>query len=281
MMRDITIDILMQATSPITHMSGTEGNEAVLMTEPIVVDGIKHRVPVLTGNAIRHRAIRSPGFLWLIARLGMQQQLTARQANFMVNGGAVSESTRDANLTQRNQARTLMPLVSVLGGCMAGDIIPGRLHAGFGTMICRENTPRLRAMFGDWCDDMPTLRASDDFVGQYQYTRGDATRYVQPVDPGASSTENLMIFSGEQVMVGAAFVCRLRLRRATDLETGSLLHALRQWDGVIGGQASRGHGQFDVSYRHDIDDVDALITGYEDHIDGHADAIKAWIKEAV
>jgi hypothetical protein len=277
---DLIIDLMLEAVSPITHMSGTEGNEAVLMREPVLSEGAMCSVPVLTGNAIRHRALRSSGYLWLIARLGLDGNLTAAQANFLVNGGAVSESTRDADLRLADGGATLIPLLRVLGGCLPGQILPGRAAVGRGVMACRENEPRLRGLFGDWMDGVGRLRASGEFVAPYQYTRGDAGRYVR-TDAMPTDASNLMIFSGESVVAGAVFFSRIRLRQPNDLQVGAALHALGQWDGVIGGQSARGHGRLDVSLRVVPSvDAEALIAQYVEHVDAHRDEITTWLAEA-
>lgn len=279
MLNDMTIDLMLEAVSPITHMSGTEGNEAVLMREPVVSGGVVCHVPVLTGNALRHRALRSSGYLWMIAHLGMDAALTTAQANFLINGGAVSKSTRDADLKTIDRGVALIPLIRVLGGSLPDQIVPGRLKAGRGVMACRENHPRLASMFGDWMDGIGTLRSAGDFVGPYQYTRGDASRYVS-TPPIEGDGSNLMIFSGEQVMSGAVFFSRMWLRRPTELQAGAMLHALRQWDGTLGGQSARGHGRFDVSLRVSPDvDADGLVDQYLEYVDSHGDDIKDWLSE--
>ncbi len=278
MLNDMTVMLMMEALSPITHMSGSEGNEAVLMREPVVSNGTLYSVPVLTGNAIRHRALRASGYLWMIARCEMDASLNTASANFLINGGSVSKSTRDADLKGYDLAKSLCPLLGVLGGCTPDQIIPGRVRVGRGVMACRENAGRIASMFPEWSDDLPTLRSSGDFISPYQYTRGEASKYVR-VETKPEDTSNLMIFSGEQVIPGAVFFCRIRLRRPTELEAGAMLHALCHWDGTIGGQAARGHGQFDLSMHiSESLDVPDLIAAYEDHIDNHKAEIAAWVQ---
>jgi len=279
MQSDLTIDLMFEAISPITHMSGTEGNEAVLMREPVAGGGTIASVPVLTGNAIRHRALRQSGYLWMIAKVGLHGTMKAPLANFLINGGAVNKSTRDADLKAVAEGAQLMPLLAMLGGCLPNQIIPGRASVGRGVMACRENQDRLGRMYPDWSEGIARLRSADDFVGGYQYTRGDAARYVE-TDAATGDPTNLMIFSGESVITGSVFFCRIHLRRPTDLQAGAVLHALSQWDERIGGQSSRGHGQLDVAGCCSPDvDVPGLIESYVSHIEDKADAIKAWLQE--
>lgn len=275
---DLRIDLMMEAVSPITHMSGTEGNEAVLMREPVVSSGVVAHVPVLTGNALRHRAFRQSGYLWLISRIGLAGKMTAKCANFLLNGGAVSESTRDADLRAEAEAKELIPLLAMLGGCLPNQIIPGRAQVGRGLLACRENSARIRMSFPDWAADVPRLRPADDFVGAYQYTRGEASRYVQSDAPLPGDSSNLMIFSGESVIAGAVFFSRVHLRRPTDLQAGAMLHALRNWDGTIGGQSSHGHGRFAV-WVGASESTSGLIEAYESHVDEKREEIAGWLSK--
>lgn len=278
MQSDLVIDLMLEAASPITHMSGTEGNEAVLMREPVIADGSVAHVPVLTGNALRHRALRQSGYLWMIASIDMSGKLRSSMANFLLNGGAVSQSTRDADLKGVAEAIELLPLLGMLGGCLPNQIIPGRASVGRAVLACRENAERVSSLFPDWSDGIGALRPADDFVGGYQYTRGEASRYVQ-TDADPQDASNLMIFSGESVISGAVFFSRMRFRRPTDMQAGAVLHALGLWDGNIGGQSSRGHGQLHVSARvHGEVEKKSLVSGYVTHVKERGQEIREWLE---
>lgn len=279
MQSDLVIDLMLEAASPITHMSGTEGNEAVLMREPVIADGSVAHVPVLTGNALRHRALRQSGYLWLIASINMSGKLRSAMANFLLNGGAVSESTRDADLKGVAEAIELLPLLGVLGGCLPDQIIPGRASVGRAILACRENASRISSLFPDWTEDVGQLRPAHDFVGGYQYTRGEAGRYIQ-TDAEPEDASNLMIFSGESVISGAVFFSRMRFRRPSDIQVGAILHALGLWDGSIGGQSSRGHGQLHVSARINGEvDQGSMVSSYVKHVEERGEEIRGWLEK--
>ena len=91
------IHLWSEAVAPITHMARVEGNEALIAREPVDTPAGKRWVPVLSGNAIRHRCVREPGGLWLIEKLGLKGQLSLKQMNFLLHGGNLTDSTGREN----------------------------------------------------------------------------------------------------------------------------------------------------------------------------------------
>lgn len=81
------------AKSPITHMSGSIGNESVIAVEKVMTARGYRMVPFLSGNALRHRAIREPGMMWLIEQYGLKERIDLKILNFLLHGGNLTEST--------------------------------------------------------------------------------------------------------------------------------------------------------------------------------------------
>lgn len=130
------------------------------------------------------------------------------------------------------------------------------------------------------------LRPAESFVSGYQYTRGDAVKTASdllPVSNGVEVDSNLMIFAGQAVTRGAAFIHGFTLPHVSDLELGALLWSLSLWQaagGTIGGQAARGHGRLATAYL-DIDGVDgdAAIAAYIDHARSVRTEAVAWLHD--
>jgi hypothetical protein len=282
--RTTEILCLSECLSPITHMSGSEGNESIVAREAVVTPRGVAMVPFLSGNAIRHRAVREPGMRWLIERWGLAGKLTLPQLNFLMHGGALTEGGAREDLGRAAAIGRLMPLARLLGGCLPDQVLAGSLHCWRGTLVCEENRPALESM------GLPLpgrLRPAESFVSGYQYTRSDAAKdgvaAADSATGGAAS--NLMIFTGQCVMRGAAFAHGFTVRHGSDLEAGALLWSLRLWQGggaTVGGQAARGHGRLGLSvlsgYRPAI--ADSLAECYVAHCDAVREEAVSWLDSA-
>lgn len=280
MRQSTTIHCVSETISPLTHMSGTSGNVAMIAREPIHTDeGVVH-VPYLSGNAIRHRCIREPGMRWLIQQYGLQGKLTLEQLNFLLHGGNLTKSNSRENTARIAELHRTWPLLRLLGASLPDQILSGSVDVWRGIMVCRENQP--------YIDTDRALRPAESYVGHYQYTRGDARKTglatkqdgLFPDDDGAS---NLMIFSGQCVLRGACFSHGFVVHHATDIELGSLLHALQLWQtdgGTIGGQSSRGHGRLHLRFIAGGWDQQHVVSAYTDYAMSVKDDAIAWLEDA-
>ena len=275
----LKIKTLMEAASPITHMSGTEGNEAVLATESVATEYGTAMVPYLSGNALRHRAIRRTGMLWLIDRFDLRGKLSAMQLNFLLHGGNLTGSTAHENMRRSADMHRLWPLIKLLGCAFPDQIAPGRLDVWRGSLVCRENAAMLPEIDGG------ELRSYVDLTSGYQYTRGDAKGSgVEAKESILESPSNLMIFSGQCVMRGAMFVGGFTLRSSQSIDIGALIWSLRLWQQegcVIGGQGAKGHGRLNLSLVDCVVDQDAACDSYVAHVDSVRDEAVAWLQAVV
>lgn len=278
MSKTITIDCLSTVLSPLTHMARTEGNEAVIAREAVVTPQGIRWVPVVTGNALRHRMVREPAARFLLDRWGCVGTMSMPMLNLLFHGGNLTGSTNRVDTDGTANVFRWLPILKLLGGALPDAILPSSLRMGRGVLACRENASRLQAMFGD---DVPAgLRTAESFCDSYQYTRGDARKTVLDApEAGKLDDSNLMIFSGQCVVSGSILCHRIVVEHANDLELGCLLLAISHWrsaGGTVGGQASRGHGVLDTLLRHDLD-YDGLIAAYIAHVDAMKDEAIAWL----
>jgi len=285
--RDRSIICLSEAVSPITHMSGASGNEAIVSREPVVTpSGVQH-VPYLSGNAIRHRMVRAPGWRRLIGEMGLGGRLSLSQLNFLMHGGSLTEGGPSEDLRRIVDWQRLFPLGRLLGGCLPDQILAGTLQVDRGTLACRENARVLE-------HDAPEavaglrLRPASSFVGGYQYTRGSAAKAMaDAVEPDAEppASSNLMIFSGEHVVAGAMFVHGFRVAHAEPVELGALLTSLDLWaeaGGTIGGMSARGHGRLRTWIVAGVDEAEAgdARAAYAAHVEAVKGEATAWLEAA-
>jgi len=286
-MNTLTIRCISEALSPITHMQGVSGNEAMIAREPVTTAHGTQWIPFLSGNAIRHRAIREPGVLWLIQAYGLKGIISLAELNFLMHGGNLTESNRAEDTGRIAEMYRTWPLLRLLGGCLPNQILAGSLDVWRGVLVCAENTSVLCNDFG--LRDVG-LRPSEQWIDGYQYTRSDAKGRAlhQTADaglfPDKKSNTNLMIFNGQCVTRGAVFAHGFTCKAVSDLEIGALLWSLRLWQaggGTIGGQASRGHGRLKMTLIMDeVLDQDGLCRSYVSHAMSLKDEAVAWLHGA-
>jgi hypothetical protein len=284
------IHMLLEALSPLTHMMGTSGNEALINREAVIYkDEIRH-LPAISGNAIRHKLIREPGAMFIIGACNIAGKMNIDQLNYLFNGGSLVESSVSCNIAKIADMQTILPLYRLLGGCLKNQVIAGSLNVHRGMLICRENAERLSSILPGDCAIDPEIYPAERFIDQYQYTRGDAKK-LKDIDFFAAIDElngqtgeeksNLMIFNGQTIVAGSMFYLGFVLNNVSDLELGALFHSLSRWNGFIGGQGSRGHGRCKISYiTSDILEIAPLISAYKEHVIGKREEIKAWLAEA-
>lgn len=279
-MKSYIIRCLSEAVSPITHASGTVGNEAVIAREPVYTDrGLMH-VPFLSGNAIRHRAVREPGVMWLVDRYGLRGKLSLPQLNFLLHGGNLTQSTASENTRRIADMHRLWPLLRLCGGSLPDQILSGSMDVWRGTMVCEENRNSLQGSM----PYLPTDRmlSFERFVGGYQYTRGDGKKTnVARVEPAEDRPSNLMIYSGSAVNRGALFFHGFVIKHVSELELGALLMSLALWQangGTIGGNSRLGHGRLKTTL---LDNHgEGLMRAYAEYADSVKDDAVDWLNDA-
>jgi hypothetical protein len=291
------IHLLSKAVSPITHMMGVSGNESIINREKILHDNIVKDIPVLSGNALRHRMIREPGAMELVEKCGLMGKLSIEQANYLFTGGSLTESSTTDNIKIIAEMQEAIPLYRLLGGSLKNQVIGGSLFVSRGLLVCEENKKTIKKLSSY---DLPedTLLSSQHFVGSYQYTRGDAgkmkdaskiMRGITEEDLKVSS--NLMIYNGQSIIPGSLFYHNLVLYNVSPIEVGAALHCLDLWQnngGTVGGSARIGHGKLKTDYWVEgLEDwfgteysIEQVKADYIQSIENNKEKIKKWLFEA-
>lgn len=272
-----------ECLSPMTHMKGVEGNEALIAREPVDTPAGKRWVPCLSANALRHRLVREPAGLWLIDAIGLKSRLTLMQLNFILHGGNLTDSNGREDTGRIVEMQELFPLLRLMGGALPDQILRGSLQMWRGTLFCEENRRHLRLPAGY---DLPSdpLKPAEHYVEGYQYTRGDAAKRPEWYDPDSRDPDaksNLMIFSGQQVIRGSVFLHGFDIPHGSILEYGCLMHAIGLWQsqgGSVGGMASKGHGQL-ATHVLGGDDPSMAIAAYVSHVEANAEKCRDWLKK--
>lgn len=288
------ITCLSEAITPISHMMGVSGNEALINREPVLHKGNTVYLPTISGNALRHKMIREYGMNYLISVLGLAGKLNLSQLNFMFTGGSLEESSVTDNLKRIADMQYLFPLFRVLGGSLKNQILTGSLMVDKALLICEEHREIIEKMKPDNLE-LPTdrLLGAESFIGQYQYTRGEASK-KKNIDLFLAMEElnkdregdksNLMIYNGQTIIKGSLFFHEIILPNVSYNELGAVLFSMSNWQehgGIIGGKSSIGHGKLKTSIILNMDiDINDCIENYKAHVDKTKLAACDWLNDA-
>lgn len=290
----IKIHCFSGALSPITHMMETAGNESIINKEYVYHNGIVKMIPVLSGNALRHRIIREPGAMFLVNSLDLKGKLTIDQANYMFYGGTLSESTISENMKTIAKLKEFFPFFRLLGGSLRNQIIGGSLIVLRGILICEENRDVLKRLLPDKFElPQEVLKSSEDFIKHYQYTRGDIQKNKNGSeilsDSDSEVNTNLMIYSGQSIIPGSLFYHGFIAEHISKKEVGALFHSINLWKssgGTIGGNSRIGHGKLNLSFFMEDSkdfltgaDIDDCVQEYIDHVKENKDNCIQWLND--
>ena len=272
----VKIHCISELLSPLTHMSGTSGNEALINRENIVDEnGVIKSIPVISGNSIRHRMVREPASQYLVNQLELKGKLSIDQANFMFFGGTLKESSLVDNMKVIAELYELFPLYRLLGGSLKNQIVSGSLISLRGMLMCEENRSTINNLLPEGYMIDLKLKSSDHYINDYQYTRGDIRNHKdcdkileekkeEEHDKKKKEKTNLMIYNGQTVVTGSIFYHGFILNSVSRKEVGALVHALNQWQettGNLGGQGRIGHGKIKLNII--IEDSQDFITAQD------------------
>ncbi len=280
------ITCLSRSESPITHQLGVIGNESVVNVEDVRTELGVVKVPVLSGNAIRHRMIRAPAAEYLIESLDLSGHLSRDTLNLLFHGGLKRQKAKRPSLARIATMHRLLPVFRLLGCCLPEAIVSGELIAYRAMLVCRENANRIESFmpFG-WCEGSDFLAPATSFVERWQYVRGKLTHAMaeSATDETDEDDSKMMPFAGSCVIPGSMWVHGFYLRKSRLVDVGCLLHSLLLWDAScasIGGQSSRGHGVLSMAMHIDDDiNQDEAVAAYEKHVLDNANECREFLLE--
>ena len=275
-MREVVIHLLMEALGPITHDSGTVGNESIIAQEPVDIGDGVIMVPKITGNAIRHCCVREPGGLWLRDFLGFRGD--AKFANFLLSGGQ-PEKTEGENTLIVSEMYRLFPHFKLLGGSVK-TIIKGQHDSWIGTLVCEEKRRYFEHVLPKGVVPASRMKPAAFWTPStpLQYTRVDQSN-TGHVDAPSGKGE-MMIWGGQYVMAGALFHTAFHLHRALDVDVGALLLALRTWQesgANLGGKKRIGHGRMKAFVYAPGVDIEKCVRAYVDHMHSVKQDATLWL----
>lgn len=154
-MKTTTIEFILRAEQPIAHHEESFGNSAVAMRRKIrQEDGSFQRVPIITGDTMRH-GLREASTLALLDAADMLENpsLSTAALRLLFSGGMITgASGGSVKLGDYREMIDLVPPLALLGGCAQNRAIPGRLFVDDATLICSETLHMMPGWVGEYLE---------------------------------------------------------------------------------------------------------------------------------
>ncbi len=282
-MRTLILEGVMTALSSISHIGDTHGINAKLRREKIVqVDGSIEEVPVISGNSLRG-ILRDRGMLHMLRCLGYGvneetgevRGLSLAAFYFLFSGGALESAggQRGLDIDEARKWRETIPLVSLFGGAMGNQIMPGKLKVEKALPICRETAhlipPRFlggKAQESIWemTQEESYTRRDDEKNEPLRQLLTPETRLLleekaagkrekaksgdnQDVDIGQHQQMRYFV---ETLAAGTQLFWGLTLDDVSDLELEAACACLSEFSRLpyIGGKSGVGHGKVAIHF---------------------------------
>lgn len=268
-----TIEILLRAEQPIAHHEGVVGNEAVVMRETVFSpNGRKTRVPIITGDTIRH-AMREASARVTLEAAGLLDARHGENAlRLLFAGGQMLKSTDTMRLDDYREMVDLFPPLALLGGCAGNRIIPGQLEVGRAYLVCEESAHLMPEWVSAHLDELEVERNSarahiervqrvrmDPMlrpemrsllapeareVVEHRLIRSDAASASDDDVEKVKTKSAMLPFAYETIAAGSLFFLRIHARTTTQLQHDMLHVMLAAWLArpVVGGKRGSGCG---------------------------------------
>jgi CRISPR type IV-associated protein Csf2 len=269
--------------SPLSHIGESVGVDSYLSTDVIIgEDGQPTECFVYSGNAFRG-LLRDCAAAYMLERMG-NMRIPLDAFYLLFSGGSLG-GTQSVDIDQARMYRRVIPMLSVWGGGVGNQILPGKLRMGSLYPICKETTRIIpekfqlqnapswkrmsfeksftrmddgkndnrRAYLIEGTNEHPKeLQTSLDFGGEDN--EGETTGKKK--NPNAPAQQ--MRYSVEMMAAGTALYQRIDLSAVTEVELGAFVSALAKFSVTpyIGGKSGTGHGLVDVEYHWSNDGKD-------------------------
>ncbi len=249
--------------APLSHIGESISTITYLVEEPILQpSGQIEPVFSYNGNAWRGQ-LRDLSATYMLNKLGLTVNLDA--FHLLFSGGKIS-GEQSVDLSYARTMRRAVPMISLFGGGVGNQIMPGKMRVSSSYPLCQESMPVLRDDYHARC--LPI--SYRQLTMEKSYTRMDdskhpnLTQHIPEADvpllegkktkkQGDASTQ--MRMTSELLIPGVTLIHEIDLLDASEIELGVLVSALHGFSAspYIGGQCNRGHGK--VAYHAKIVDM--------------------------
>jgi CRISPR type IV-associated protein Csf2 len=282
-METLVYEGTLTALTSIAHNGGQSfGIESKLRRERFVQpDGTVEEVPILSGNGLRGM-LRDRG-MWHMCRAlgygvdeeaGKVRGLSLSAFYFLFSGGSLYAGASDGiDVDYARRLRAEIPLISIFGGAVGNQILPGKLKVGKAIPICSET---MHLLPNSYQRANPT--SIWDFLQAEMYTRRDDERNEklrtviegralkqledkgnlsllpeEALEQGQEKAERKpqqMMYYTETFAAGTQFYWKLTLEDVSDVEYDAFMTCLAEFSKMpyVGGKSAVGLGEVAVRF---------------------------------
>lgn len=251
--RCVRLDGTIELLAPLSHIGETISTTAYLNEEPVIQpDGTVETVFVYNGNALRGQ-LRDCAAKYLLDHLGgIRVPLPA--FHLLFSGGSIG-GAQVVDLEQARAYRRLLPAVSLFGGGVGNQILPGKLRVGNSYPIVRQTARLVPARY--WTDPLPDYGG---WTAEKSFTRTDDAKDERLRDRCLAALGEperkkdgppaQMRYTVEFLCAGARLYTHLVALDVSEIELGCLVTAFEELARFpyLGGQARMGHGRCRIAY---------------------------------
>jgi CRISPR type IV-associated protein Csf2 len=310
---------ILTALTSVSHIGESYGIVSKLRREKIVsATGEVEEIPIISGNSLRG-ILRDRGMLHMLKILGYGinestgeiKGLSLAAFYFLFSGGSLTKiKGKGLDIDEARKWRKMIPLVSLFGGAMGNQIMPGSLKCGKAIPICEETThllPEKIANNGSICSVW-------ELIQEESYTRRDDEKNEklrQLINPdtrnlleaeartkreksgtkldvaGDTGQKQQMRYHIETLAAGTKFFWDMTLDDVTDIEFEAFITTIADFMRYpfIGGKSGTGLGKVTLKFdgwkeltpvleRNGLEIDFSLGTRYADHLEKNGDKIR-------
>lgn len=243
--------------SPLSHISESISTNSYLVQDPILQpDGEIEEVFAYNGNAWRGQ-LRDLCATYLIEKLGMQISLDA--FHLLFSGGKIG-GDQSIDIAQAKLMRKVVPMISLFGGGIGNQILPGKLKVGSSYPLCIEALPVLNNKDHEQASKVSyrSLTMEKSFTRMDDSKKPDSIDFISVGDQPLLETKSKkkdgdvstqMRMTSELIIAGTTLAHEIDLVNVDEVELGAFVSALVRFAETpyIGGQSNKGHGRVDYT----------------------------------
>lgn len=267
---------LLTLLAPLSHIGESHGPDSYLDTQYIIgPDGYPVEIFCYHGNAFRGM-LRDCGSKYMLDRLGKDGRVQVPLDVFylLFSGGSIG-GDQSVDIDQARRIRQAIPLLSVLGGGVGNQILPGKVNFGDAFPLCAEVQHMLPEHLRSEKHISWRQMTSERSFSRKDDAKDDNLRtYLQPEDrplleaggqmalpletekkAKKKDAPQQMRYTIEVLNAGAKLWMRIDVRDLTEVEFGALVSAFDEWSKApyIGGQNRIGFGRVAAEFSwHDV-----------------------------
>ena len=210
--------------SPLSHIAEAISTISYLVQEPILqADGTTKDVFCYNGNAWRGQ-LRDLCAAYLLEKLNMQVSLDA--FHLLFSGGKIG-GEQSIDIMQAKTMRKIVPMISLFGGGIGNQILPGKMKVGNSYVLCSEALPVLSSRYHEHASkiDYADLTFEKSFTRFDDSKNFDKHEYValdeqalleQKPKKKESEVSTQMRMTSELLVAGATLVHEIDLMHVSD-----------------------------------------------------------------